>query len=185
MQATPYANCHKWACCNQGGVTEIQFHKKQLVKIKFNSWLALQHFLCSKLNTEATHRTTVTAKYSKESSLLTGGPQRTASHSQHQVTVQTGCGGPRAGSLCLLHLGKPEMLYKPSQSTTHKYNSVDHRDRYFLVLRSSDSGGSNSQFARFCKPKMITREKDLSCDLCLTHSSHSIALIYRLPCIIY
>lgn len=121
----------------------------------------LQHFLCSKLNTGATHRTAVTAKYSRESSLLTGGHQEEP-HCQHQVTVQTGCGGPRAGSLCLPHLDKPEMLYRPSQSIIHKYNTVDHRDSYSLALRTSDSGGSNSQFARLCEPKMMTTEKKTS-----------------------
>lgn len=44
---------------------DIQFCKKQLLKIKFNSWHVLQYFLCSKLNTEATHGTAVLAKYSK------------------------------------------------------------------------------------------------------------------------
>lgn len=57
-----------------GEATDTQFCKKQLLKIKFNSWHVLQHFLCSKLNTEATHATTDLAKYSTEGSLLLGGP---------------------------------------------------------------------------------------------------------------
>lgn len=80
---TPIPMCG--SAITREGHRYIQFCKKQLLKIKFNSWHVLEYFLCSKLNTEATHRSAVLAKYSKGNKPSCRRPRWTASNNQSQA----------------------------------------------------------------------------------------------------
>lgn len=136
---TPILMCG--SAVTREGHRYIQFCKKRLLKIKFNSWHVLEYFLCSKLNTEATHRSAVLAKYSKGNEPACRRPIWTASNSQCQAEKPSMI---QHHWTCFSQAGQSYSA-TASQSSAHKNSSIDCKARCPLALETSDSAQDNAQ----------------------------------------